>query len=488
MTVGISLKHYFGIDFGTTSSATVGFSVMDGKPEMIMYGDDEGRPIPSVVAINRETGEVYTGRDAWNKKMELAESCVYIGSVKTILDTDWSQKIAGKNWTTVDIAAEVFKALKITVLDRVDTLLEEATIAIPIGFSAEKRERLRKAAGMAGIRITSFVSEPTAAFFANYSELKSASTVAVFDWGGGTLDVSIIQNSDGKISELAKEGNNIAGDYIDREIARRIHAKIARKKGLERAFEDMPKSAQDLLLVRSERAKRILSDDDAATISVLRYGEYGVCKETLDYDWFADIVAPQVDAAIACLEKAISESGVGLANIDRIVMVGGSSNLRPLLEKMDKRYGDLLYFPEQTMWNVGQGAARLAMTPGEYYSNQSVGIILSDGSYFELLPENCSLKEWSREINFALTDTNEEARFVFAGSPDINDSPLKYRSLVVPAYRFLQEQINLKVRVDKDLVFSALAKSNMRPDEFSRFWNYEQLKCYYKLPDIEVGG
>lgn len=488
MTVGISLKHYFGIDFGTTSSATVGFSVMDGKPEMIMYGDDEGRPIPSVVAINRETGEVYTGRDAWNKKMELAESCVYIGSVKTILDTDWSQKIAGKNWTTVDIAAEVFKALKITVLDRVDTLLEEATIAIPIGFSAEKRERLRKAAGMAGIRITSFVSEPTAAFFANYSELKSASTVAVFDWGGGTLDVSIIQNSDGKISELAKEGNNIAGDYIDREIARRIHAKIARKKGLERAFEDMPKSAQDLLLVRSERAKRILSDDDAATISMLRYGEYGVCKETLDYDWFADIVAPQVDAAIACLEKAISESGVGLANIDRIVMVGGSSNLRPLLEKMDKRYGDLLYFPEQTMWNVGQGAARLAMTPGEYYSNQSVGIILSDGSYFELLPENCSLKEWSREINFALTDTNEEARFVFAGSPDINDSPLKYRSLVVPAYRFLQEQINLKVRVDKDLVFSALAKSNMRPDEFSRFWNYEQLKCYYKLPDIEVGG
>ena len=453
-----------------------------------MYGDDEGRPIPSVVAINRETGEVYTGRDAWNKKMELAESCVYIGSVKTILDTDWSQKIAGKNWTTVDIAAEVFKALKITVLDRVDTLLEEATIAIPIGFSAEKRERLRKAAGMAGIRITSFVSEPTAAFFANYSELKSASTVAVFDWGGGTLDVSIIQNSDGKISELAKEGNNIAGDYIDREIARRIHAKIARKKGLERAFEDMPKSAQDLLLVRSERAKRILSDDDAATISMLRYGEYGVCKETLDYDWFADIVAPQVDAAIACLEKAISESGVGLANIDRIVMVGGSSNLRPLLEKMDKRYGDLLYFPEQTMWNVGQGAARLAMTPGEYYSNQSVGIILSDGSYFELLPENCSLKEWSREINFALTDTNEEARFVFAGSPDINDSPLKYRSLVVPAYRFLQEQINLKVRVDKDLVFSALAKSNMRPDEFSRFWNYEQLKCYYKLPDIEVGG
>lgn len=464
----------------------MGFSVMDEKPEMILYGDDEGRPIPSVVAINKETGEVYTGRDAWNKKMELAESCVYISSVKTFLDTDWSQEIAGKKWTTVDVAAEVFKALQIKVLDRTDTILEEATVAIPVGFKAEKRERLRKAAKMAGIKITSFVSEPTAAFFANYSELKSASTVAVFDWGGGTLDVSIIQNAEGKISELATEGNNIAGDYLDRKIAKRIHAKIARKKGVERAFEDMPKSAQDLLLVRSERAKRVLSDDDTATISMIRYGEYGACKETLDYDWFADIVAPEVDAAIACLEKAISESGVGLANIDRIVMVGGSSNLRPLLEKMESKYGDLLFFPEQTMWNVGQGAAQLAMTPGDYYSNQSVGIILSDGSYFELLPENSRLNSWSREMNFALTDTNEEARFVFAGSPDINESPLKYKSLVVPAYRFLQEQIKLKVFVDENLVFSAMAKSNMRPAEFSRFWNYEQLKCYYKLPDIEV--
>ena len=74
--MGNKLQHFFGIDFGTTSSATVGFSVMDEKPEMILYGDDEGRPIPSVVAINKETGEVYTGRDAWNKKMELAESCV----------------------------------------------------------------------------------------------------------------------------------------------------------------------------------------------------------------------------------------------------------------------------------------------------------------------------------------------------------------------------------------------------------------------------
>ena len=139
--------------------------------------------------------------------------------------------------------------------------------------------------------------------------------------------------------------------------------KLPEKKNLEMAFEDMPASAKDMLRVRAERAKRALGDDDTATISINNYGVYGVCRETLDYDWFADIVNPEVDMAMECLDEAIRESGVGLANIDRIVLVGGSSNLRPLLEKMDKKYGEKLFFPDETMWNVGQGAAKLSLTP-----------------------------------------------------------------------------------------------------------------------------
>ena len=84
--MGNRLTNYFGIDFGTTSSATVGFMVMDHKPEMFLYGDDEGRPIPSVVAIDKNTGKVFTGREAWDRKMELSESCEYISSVKNILE------------------------------------------------------------------------------------------------------------------------------------------------------------------------------------------------------------------------------------------------------------------------------------------------------------------------------------------------------------------------------------------------------------------
>lgn len=484
--MGANLSNYFGIDFGTTSSATVGYMVMDHTPEEFLYGDEEGRPIPSVVAIDKKTGEVFTGRDAWDKKMELSESCEYISSVKTILDKETVITIAGREWSPVDIAAELFKALKANVKERTDIEMTSATVAIPIGFSPEKREKLRMAAENAGITIKSFISEPTAAFFANYDELRSSSIVAVFDWGGGTLDVSVLQNENGRISELATVGSNIAGDFIDNKIAQRIHSKIARKKGQEIAFGDMPSSAQDMMRVRSERAKRALGDDDTATISINNYGPYGACREILDYDWFADIVEPEVQMAMDCLKKAIDQSGVGLANIDRIVLVGGSSNLRPLLERMDSVYGDKLFFPEETMWNVGQGAAKLSMTPGSYYSNQSVGIVLSDNSYFELLPKDTSISGWKKECHFGIVDTNKEARFVFGGSPDIEESPERFKSLEVPAYRFLQEQLIIQALVDSDLVFRVIAGSTMRPKEFQRVWEYPQLKYYYKLPDKQV--
>ena len=111
------LKYYFGIDFGTTNSATVGYVVMDQKPEAVKYGDEEGRPIPSVVAIDKTTGAVFTGREAWDKKMELSESCEYISSVKTNLDSEQIKTIAGREWTAVDVASEVFKYPSMLLFD-----------------------------------------------------------------------------------------------------------------------------------------------------------------------------------------------------------------------------------------------------------------------------------------------------------------------------------------------------------------------------------
>ena len=477
-----NLIQSFGIDFGTTNSATVGFAILGNETERTQYGDDEGRPNPSVVAIDRKTGEVITGREAWNNKVELSESCVYVSSIKSILATGWKKTVAGKTWTSVDIAAEVFKGLKRKVKENGRQNMEEAVIAIPVGFSSAKREEVRKAAEKAGIYVSGFISEPTAAFYANYSELQACSNVAVFDWGGGTLDVSVLKNENGKLYELATAGLSVAGDDIDQKLARRIHARLARKKNIRKSFEDMPHRAQDQLLVRAERAKRMLSDSDEASIAMTTYGDFGLCRETIDYEWFSEVIAPEVDMAMNCLKKTIEESGTGLVNIDRIVMVGGSSNLRPLIDRMVAVYGeDMLYFPEETMWNVSMGAAMLALHPGAYHSNQSIGLVMSDGSYFELLPSGTDLTDWERKCSFGLTDMSQEARFVFSGSVDIDESQLKYRSLNVPSYQFLQEKIRLTATVDEDLIFRVTAGSNMRPESFARIWEYPNLKCYYEL-------
>src|SRR5574344_921322 len=143
----------FGIDFGTTSCAVVG--IQDGQT--FHYGIAGDRPFPSVVAINKESGEIYTGETARDKRIELSESCYYIPSIKSMLDDqekEWSVK--DKVYKPIDIASELFKSMKANVERTADFYkLEEAVVSIPIGFSSTKRNILRQAASMAGIHITS---------------------------------------------------------------------------------------------------------------------------------------------------------------------------------------------------------------------------------------------------------------------------------------------------------------------------------------------
>lgn len=494
------LENYYGIDFGTTCSAMVNNRLDDKKNvEILQYHDGDGHPIPSVVAIDKKTGKVYTGRVAWNMKNELNDSCEVFSSIKTIIDQERSIYIAGKYWTPIDIACEIFKALKDEVKKTSKGELKEATVAIPVGFSPKKRRSLREAAEKAGINIVSFISEPTAAFFANYNELKTASNVAVFDWGGGTLDVSVLQNNNGRIIELATGGQSIAGDAIDDKIARRIFAKVARKYEIHISFDELDAKMKDKLIMEAEASKRELSEYDDADITIRNFPgiETGI-YETIDYEWFADIVAPEINMAINCLERTIKQSGVNLANIDRILLVGGSSNLRPLLEIMDEKYGEKLYCPEKTEWSIGEGAAKLMATPGEYYSAQKIGIILANKvicddetkewtlqeGYFEMLGKGEKLKDWKKTFHFGIVDTSKEAQFVFYGSDDIDKMSEKYKTLSVPAYSFLQEHIVTETHVDENRIFTVMAYSSMRPKEKSVIWEYDQLKCEYVLPKV----
>ena len=313
--------NWFGIDFGTTNSAAVSFTGTDLlSVKEIDCGDYEGRPFPSLVAINVKNGSVITGREARERKNELSSEYKFFSSIKSIIGSDVPYEIAGKKWKPVDIAAEILKGLKRNVSENKGLKCDEAIVAVPIGFTADKKKNLREAAKKAGINVKMFISEPTAAFCSNYMNLKGNKYVAVFDWGGGTLDIAMLKVEDGKVYEMATDGMSVAGDDIDKLIADKIHARIAEEKGIRKELSELDDITKDTLLMRCERAKCSFSDgDEVATIRINRYDEVGTVRQSIEYDFFAELISPIVADAIRLLEGVIRKAGLTTANVDKIL-------------------------------------------------------------------------------------------------------------------------------------------------------------------------
>lgn len=477
----------FGIDFGTTNSSAARYesyrfrTMGGGMTDSVVHYDEMGRPVPSIVAIDKQTGEVHTGLDAWKRRAELEDTCECIPSIKSVLDVEgWSKPIAGREWTAVDVASEVFVKLR-DVARRQRAEMDVATLAMPVGLKPAARRTIRKAAAYAGIQVESFVSEPTAAFFAYYDDLMGSDRVLVFDWGGGTLDVSVLKHSRGRVTELATTGMKYAGDDIDYEIAERVHSFIVREKGIHVAFEDMDAKFRDALIVRAEQAKRDLSERDRTFLNLVQYGTVTAVRRELSSDWMEEVLGPIVNRAMGCVDRAIAQAGTSDAGIDRVLLVGGSSNLRPLRARMEERFGDRVYFPGDKGWSVSRGAALLSYAPGAYVAAQDVSIILADGTPFYLLREGERVDGWRKSMEFGITDASQTLRIVFSGSADIDEDEERLRLAEVRGYGFLEEKLILEAEIDPELIFRVRVRSNMRPGRDARIWEYDRLKLSYSM-------
>lgn len=480
------VNNWFGIDFGTTNSSTVGILQTSGGSELIRYGDEYGGPFPSLVAVDKKTGEVFCGRNAWEKRKELSGVCEVISSIKSYLGTAKTWLVAGEHWSAEMIAARIFKSLKAQVMQKHGFVMDEAVISIPVGFSAEKRSSLRHAARMAGIKVKSFINESTAAFFRNYEDVRHFTKAAVFDWGGGTLDVSVIENSGGKLSELSVGGIQLGGDDIDLKLAQWVHARLVRDKGIRKTFEEMPPRFQDMMIARSERAKKELGETDSTVITLNNYGDFGIVRVPIDIDVFKLLIEPEISRAISCLEDAVRDANLSMEEIECIIMVGGSSNLGPLVERIENRWkGPEIIYPEDSVWNVAEGAALLSKKPGNLRLNQDIGLILSDESYFPIKAKDDPIPGAFTDMSFGIVEDSLDARFVFTDNtidPETNArNILGYK--LVPTYGFFKEQIRFNASIDEDLIFRAEIRSTNRPEQFTRTWQYPGLKFYYELPD-----
>lgn len=471
----------YGIDFGTTNSACVG--ILD-KVHVIKYADQYGRPFPSLVIIDPATGEVYGGRLAWMRRQELGETCQVITSVKTYLGTEKTWNIGGKVWTPEMVAAEVLQGLKLQVANAGGSaaVLNEAVVAVPVGFTPAKRAALRRAARMAGIKILSFVSEPTAAFFHHYDEIKCYTHIGVIDWGGGTLDISILENKGGEIRELAAGGIDIGGDDIDLKLAHWVHQKVASEKGINKSFEEMSASDRDMLISRCETAKRDLSDLSLVEIRLNRYGEAGAFSVPLDIDTFARIIAFEVEQAIGCFEETLGRAKLSSDELGCILMLGGSVNLLPFIDEAEKVWNCEKIYPDEPDWSVARGASRLSVTKGQYRLAETVGVIMADGSFYPLLKAGEPVTGQSVNFTFALTEDSKTANFIFA---DENMRILGY--LHVPSFGFFKEKIDLTARINSDLVCKVIARSQCRSKRYTEIWEYSALRFVYQLPvQLEV--
>lgn len=476
------MANWFGIDFGTTNSAAFSFTgTNSGTINPIRYGDNEGRPLPSVVAIDKQTGDKMIGRDAKEKRNSLINTHEYFSSIKTIIDSENIWKIAGKDYTAENIAAEIFKNLKTRIERDGNIIINEAVVAVPVNFSSKKKKHLRNAAREAGIDVKMFISEPTAAFCSNYDKMSDCKTVAVFDWGGGTLDIVILEIDNGSVRELASDNLPFAGDDIDKKLAERIHVEFIRNKPSPVSFENLEKTAKDRLLMECERAKCELETEDIVSVNVFKYGDHGSLKKSIDYDKFSLLIENDIEKAVTCLRNAIEKSGKSYIEIDRILCVGGSSKLRPIREKLVELYGEeIVYYPDSVMWDIAKGAAVTSTRQGGYILNKPIGLVLSDNSFLPIFSKDRILPCEEVTLYFGVVDDSKNANIIITDSENQNEREIT-ENLLLPICGYADECIIIKCYIDQDFVFRMKIQSSKMPEDTGRIWTYDKLKIGYRL-------
>jgi len=484
------MQEYFGIDFGTTNSAVVGHL----HRNITFYGDERGDPFPSLIAISNATGEVQEiGREAWNRREELSESCKILHSAKMKLGSGEKIRIGARTWTPQMVVTEVFKGLQESVKIRGSgAQLEKPVMAIPVGFSHEKRSELRKAAEAAEIEISGFVSEPTAAVFKNYENVKHWPYVIVFDWGGGTLDISLVSIQKDMVKEIATISKTLGGDDLDYLLAEWTHKQILfDKRKNDPPFSGMESYYRDLLVLKCEEAKCMMTTEDIWEFLIPKYGSFGTVNPIITNDEFERLMNPIIEESIAALEECvITRARLSFDQIGCIIMVGGTSNLRGLRDAIEnvKWSSDIVIIhPEDSDWHVADGAAVLASDSGEYICAQNLGILLSDNTIFPLVTDGEKINSNNNSITFGLTEDTDNARIVFVESKDSDKERISTMArtlgyLSVPVYGFSNEPIKLKSQIDQDLLFRVSIRSECRGKIHEKEWIYPELKFNYKLP------
>ena len=317
------MSKIIGIDLGTTNSCV---AVLEGGEPVVIANAEGGRTTPSVVAFSK-TGERMVGQVA--KRQAVTNSDRTISSIKRHMGENYKVSVDGKNYTPQEISAMVLQKLKADAEAYLGHTVSEAVITVPAYFSDSQRQATKDAGRIAGLEVKRIINEPTAAALAYGLDKESTQKIMVYDLGGGTFDVSIMDISDGVFDVLATNGDtHLGGDDFDQRIMDYLVAEFKKVEGINLAND---KVAMQRLKEAAEKAKIELSGVTSTVVNLPYITADATGPKHLDVTLsrakFNELTADLVERTMKPVRQAMADAGLSASDLDKVLLVGGSTRI-----------------------------------------------------------------------------------------------------------------------------------------------------------------
>ena len=329
------MSKIIGIDLGTTNSCV---SVMEGGEAVVIANAEGNRTTPSVVAFSKD-GERMVGQVA--KRQAITNPDRTIISIKREMGTDYKVDVDGKKYTPQEISAMILQKLKADAEAYLGQTVSEAVITVPAYFTDAQRQATKDAGKIAGLEVKRIINEPTAAALAYGVDKESDQKIMVYDLGGGTFDVSVLEVGDGVIEVLATAGNNrLGGDDFDKCVMDWMAAEFKKAEGIDLTGD---KVAMQRLKEAAEKAKIELSGVTSTSINLPYITADATGPKhlelTLTRAKFNELTAHLVEATTGPVRQAMSDAGLKSSDLHKVLLVGGSSRIPAVQEAVKKITG-----------------------------------------------------------------------------------------------------------------------------------------------------
>ena len=326
-----------GIDLGTTNSCV---AVMEGGEAVVIPNSEGNRTTPSVVGLNN-SGERLVGQVA--KRQAITNPDNTVASIKRHMGSDYKATLGGKQYTPQEVSAMILQKLKADAEAYIGETVTQAVITVPAYFSDSQRQATKDAGKIAGLDVLRIINEPTAAALAyGVDKDNTDQKILVFDLGGGTFDVSLLEIGDGIFEVLATSGNNrLGGDDFDKKIIDWAIAEFKSQTGIDLSGD---KTAMQRLKEAAEKAKMELSTVTTSNINLPFItmdgnGQPQHLDLTLSRAKFDELTADLVEKTMGPSRQALSDAGLSASEIDKVILVGGSTRIPAVQEAVKKLTG-----------------------------------------------------------------------------------------------------------------------------------------------------